>query len=247
MNEVTEIDDPRSVAGYRLGDPIALEDLLALPPDGRRCRYTRDGEGRLALMSPEDPRQHRWPISRLVTTLVQVCGTRWAVVQEPGIAFPIIRALDGRLLPPSRLGPRLLEPDAAVVDPSPTFVEDAEGVERGFAPACVRLVVEVLSPGTHRADLGLGVADDVDRLRSYLESGISEYWVLNPRPERIALPGRSGLFLRNMGERWAPLEGDDLRVEEQVEGRLPVTAGRVRSCALPGVVFDVDDLWRHLV
>lgn len=54
-------------AGYRLGDPIALADLLALPPDGRR--YARDPAGRLCLMSPDHTRRHRSPISRLIASL----------------------------------------------------------------------------------------------------------------------------------------------------------------------------------
>jgi Uma2 family endonuclease len=248
MNEVTELEvDPRAPAGYRLGDPIALEDLLALPPDGRR--YTRDAEGRLALMVPDDPQFHRAPLSTLL-------GWFWHAVQpptwvspEPGIGFSRILSLQGRLLPPSRLGPKVLEPDLTVFAERPSgYVVDDRGVPRGFDTSLLRLVVEVISPGTHRQDLGLGAADDVDRPRSYLESGVPEYWVVNANPIALGgLPPRSGLFLRAVGGRWAPLDGADLvHAATTVLGLRPVLTGRVRSPAL-GREVDLDALWSTLL
>jgi Uma2 family endonuclease len=236
MNEVTETIAP---AGYRLGDPIALEDLLALPADGRR--YTRDAEGRLALMSPDNARRHRYPLSALTGWLWSVVRPPAFVAPEPGVAFERIRTLQGRLLPRSRLGVKTLEPDVVVFGGPPRFIE-----ERGFDARDVALVVEVLSPSTHRQDLGLGAADEVDRLRSFLESGAPEYWVLNPTTETLALPPRTGLFLRAEGGRWAPLDGDALaHGEGQVHGFRPVASGRVRSRAL-GVEVDLAAMWERL-
>lgn len=42
----------------------------------------------------------------------------------------------------------------AVFAERPGFVRDDEGRARGFDTSALRLVVEVLSPGTHRQDLG---------------------------------------------------------------------------------------------
>ena len=249
MNEVSELGNPTSApAGYRLGDPIALEDSLALPPDGRR--YVRDAEGRLALMAPDEAQWHRLPLSYLVTWLVRRVDPAYLVSPEPGIAFGHIETLDGRLLPPSRLGPRTLEPDVAVLAGSPDFVRDEGGCARGFDPSSLRLIVEVLSPGTHRQDLGLGAADQVDRFRSYLRSGVPEYWVLNPTPEPLALPPRTGLFLRAASpsaREWEPLRGEELvHASDQVQGLQPVARGRLRSAAL-GLTFDLDALWTALM
>src|SRR5438067_426648 len=68
---------------YQLGAPIALDDLLALPADG--CDYTRDEHGRLALMTQDDHRRHRGPLSRLTRFLNRVLDEPWHVVQEGGV------------------------------------------------------------------------------------------------------------------------------------------------------------------
>lgn len=250
MNEapqrVTEWAVPAEApAGYRLGDPIALEDLLALPPDGRR--YTRDDEGRLALMAPDHPRWHRTPLSALLMWLVRRTADPLFVSPEPGIAFSRIWSLEGHLVPLSRLGPRTLEPDAAVFSCRPSYQHDDRGRARGFETTHLRLIVEVLSPSTHRQDLGLGAADQVDRFRTYLDSGVPEYWVLNPHPDTLALPPRTGLFLRAAGERWEPLPGQELvQAGDPVQGLRPVSAGRVTSEALDQN-FDVAALWSWLL
>ena len=246
MNEVTDVGvSTRAPAGYSLGDPIALEDLLALPPDGRR--YTRDAEGRLALMAPDDARWHTFPHSSIVRWLNRRLDDPTFVSPDPGVAFSHIWTLQGRLLPPSRLGPRTLKPDVAVFAGPPGFV-DERGRARGFDASLLRLVVEVLSPGTHRQDLGLGAADEVDRPRSYLDSGVPEYWALNPTPEPLGgLPSRTGLFLRAAQGRWEPLAGEGLvHAPSPVQGFSPVASGRVSSVAL-GFTFDLGDLWTVLL
>lgn len=255
MTEATESLTPeRAPAGYRLGDPIALEDLLALPPDGRR--YTRDREGRLELMAPDDPHTHRAPLACLMGWLYRSLDPgAWFPCQEPGVAFERIWTRGGRLLPSSRLGPRTLEPDAVVFAGRPGYIQDERGRPRGFDARAVRLVIEVLSRGTHRQDLGLArrspgpeprAREQVDRRRSYLDSGVPEYWILNPTDATLALPPRSGLFLRRGDAGWEPLAGEGLTTTPgaPVHGGSPVTAGRLASLAVPGLVFDADAFWR---
>src|SRR5690606_12932154 len=135
-------------AGYRLGDWIALEDVLALPPDGRR--YERDAEGRLALASPDSSRHHRLPLARLLRHLNHALDVPFEALPEPSMAFPRLIHLRGHELPESRLGPRSLALVVAVFDGEPAI----RSVR--FAPDRLRLVVEIISDDTLRADLGLG-------------------------------------------------------------------------------------------
>jgi len=245
MTDVTHADAP---AGYRLGDPIELADLLALPPDDRR--YDRDAEGRLTLMSPDDAPTHRRPMALLDRWLGRELDLSWEILPEPGIAFDPIWSLQGAVLPPSRLGRKTLGPDVAVYAGRPRFLygrPDAEDPRyQVFAPDGLRLAVELLSRRTRRSDLGLGEAEEVDRWRTYLDNGVPELWLLNAGEAACGLPPRSALFLRNGGDRWEPLSGEDLRrlpVERGVHGLAPVAGGTVRSAAL-GLRFDLDAFWR---
>lgn len=232
----------------RLGQPIALEDVLALAPDGRR--YTRDEQGRLATMAPEDAGRHGAPRDALRDLLApQLDRRRWRVRHEPGVAFDPILALGGRPIPPSRLGRRTLEPDLAVFGGRPRLVERTPGGAQVFAPEGLALIVELLSPATWPSDLGLGAGEAVDRWRTYLGAGVPEYWLLNAWQETVGLPPRSALFLRREGAAWRALE---------VEGAVPANegprphgfealrAGVVRSQVLPGLVFDLEAFWREL-
>lgn len=136
-------------------------------------------------MSPDDPRWHVLPEAVLARRLNRQLEDPWIATSEPGVAFSRLWSLDGRLLPPSRLGPKTLEPDVCVFAGPPGFVDDERGRGRGFDTALLRLVIEVLSPTTHRQDLGPGKGDDVDRPRSDLDSGGPESWALNARPEAV--------------------------------------------------------------
>lgn len=232
-------------AGYRLGDPIALEDLLALPPDGRR--YTRDSEGRLALMSPDRARTHRHPLARLVRLLNLALAPPWYVVPQPSLALPRLLTLSGGELPESRLGRRAIEPDVAVFAARPELVAGSpagspEGWEL-YSTAGLRLVIEVLSPRTARADLGRGAADVVDRWRSYRANGVPEYWVLG-LDEEGPLPARSGLFCAAGASGWEALGGEGLEhAEGEVNGLRPIQRGKVASRAVRGLVLDLDAFW----
>lgn len=244
MIDATETAAP---AGYRLGDPIELHDLLALPPDGRR--YDRDEQGRLILMSPDDAPTHRWPMNVLQRRLCQDLDQRWEVLLEPGVALEPILALDGTVLPPSRLGRKTLGPDLAVFEGPPRFVRGRPEVPDSryqvFAPERLRVAVEFLSRRTQRSDLGLGEADAVDRWRTYLANGIDEYWLINAGSVPCGLPARSALLLRREGEAWRPLGGEALRPAPgaaTLRGLTPISSGVVRSRAL-GAPFDLDAFW----
>lgn len=230
-----ETDAP---AGYRLGDPIALHDLLALPPDGRW--YARDAGGRLTLMSPDDSRSHRIPMSGLAFRLYRGLDPKaYRPIQEPSLVFDRVYTLAGGVLPPSRFGKKGLEPDFAVFAGKPT----PDGGRISLAG--VHLVIELISPGTFRSDLGIGTDPEaVDRWRTYLEGGVPEYWVLNLGVEAAPIPPRSGLFLANDGGAWRALPGASATAG--FRGLALHTTGLVRSGAIPGLVLDLDGFWAEL-
>lgn len=230
--------------GYRLGDPISLADFLALPVDGRR--WWRDERGRLSDVLPDDILDHRIPLGSLNAWLARTLPDPWLPIPEPAIALGTLFALTGGRVPPSRFGVKAIEPDVALfsgpVEPAPLTL----GAVKAVTTRGLRLVVEFLSPSTWRNDLGLGEADEVDRWRSYLASGVPELWILNvgvraPCP----MPVRSGLFLRNAGDAWVALSIDGaVPAEGEVHGHRPVSAGVVRSTA--GLAFDLGAFWGRI-
>jgi Uma2 family endonuclease len=214
---------------FQLGAPISLADLLALPPDG--FDYTRDEEGRLRLMSPDDQRRHRIPLTRLTRLLNRRLDDPWHVLHEGAIAFERVWDLAGNLLPESFLGPKALVPDITVFSERPALVTGPHGLTFA-APDHLALVVEVLSPGNWRSDLGAGAsATDVDRPRTYLEAGVRELWLLNGGVEQCPLAPRSGKFLRRSedGKRWLEME---------------IESGVLRSFAVPGLELELEPFWR---
>jgi Uma2 family endonuclease len=219
--------DPATLSPYQLGASIELADFLALPPDGRR--YARDAQGRLTLMSPDDWGHHGDPLTYLVTILARWLPPPWRVLHERAIAFPRIYDLKGRLLRESFLGPKALAPDIAVFTKRPAALRGPHGLTF-VAPEPLRLVIEVLSPSTWRSDLGIGEAEDVDRSRSYLESGVPEYGLLNVGvlEPGCPIPPRSA--------RWLSRSADGSRWEVIVEGL------RVRSRAVAGLDLDLEEV-----
>ena len=79
------------------------------------------------------------------------------------------------------------------------------------------LLVEVLSPGTARRDRG-------DKLRLYAETGVREYWIVDPE-------GRQIEFLRNEDGRFVVA--------------LPLD-GLYGSLALPEIRLDLEALWNEV-
>ncbi len=215
---------------YQLGAPIELADFLALPPDGHR--YARDEEGRLALMTPDHYPSHRRPLAKLTRFLNRLLPDPYFVLHEGSIAFPHIYSLRGELVRESFFGPKTIEPDIAVFAHEPRTLPAPRGSEVA-EPTGIRLVIEVVSSSTWRADLGLGRKDDVDRPRTYLESGVPEYWAINVGVDEPGCPlrPRSGRFLERAedGRSWR---------------ELPVVEGRVRSRSVPELDLDLEPFLR---
>lgn len=230
--------------GYRLGDPISLADFLALPVDGRRWR--RDGRGRLSDVLPDDLLDHRLPLGWLNTWLARSLPDPWLPVPEPAIALGSIFARTGHPIPPSRFGVKAIEPDVALFSGPMEAAAVVGGAVKASTTRGLKLVVEILSDSTWRNDLGIGAADEVDRWRSYLASGVPELWLLNVGVEApCPMPPRSGLFLRNAGDTWValPVEGGVL-ADGGVHGLQPISAGVVRSTV--GVAFDLNAFWERI-
>ncbi len=236
--------DRPGIGDFRAGDPIALADLLALPPDGKR--WGRDDRGRLCLMLPEDFIQHRLPIGALDRFVQRAAPEAWHVLIEPSLALPTLFSRRGPPIPSSPLGPRAIEPDLAVFDRRPVGAPPNGRVVKAATTEGLRLVVEVLSPDTWRNDLGIGSADEVDCWRSYLASGVPELWLVNMgAPAPCPLPQRSGLFLRNAGDAWEPLPVEGaVHGEGTVHGHAPLRSGVVVSTT--GMRLDLDALWSRI-
>jgi Uma2 family endonuclease len=104
------------------------------------------------------------------------------------------------------------------VQPDLVYVgAERAGIVKDRVEGAPDLVVEILSPGTARRDLG-------EKLKLYAEAGVAEYWIVDPAGRTFEfLDNRDGAFL--------------LRLPEQ---------GVYRSAAVPGLELDVEAFWRDL-
>jgi Uma2 family endonuclease len=108
--------------------------------------------------------------------------------------------------------------DHSIVQPDLIFVSPARrDVLRERVHGAPDLVVEALSPSTARRDLG-------PKLRLYAESGVAEYWIVDPA---------NGTF------EFLVADAGSFRVE------LPVD-GVYRSPAIEGLAIDVEAFWRAI-
>ncbi len=106
----------------------------------------------------------------------------------------------------------------SVVQPDILYVSErrSEILQQRIAGA-PDLAVEILSPGTARRDRGA-------KLQLYAESGVLEYWIVDPAAETIEfLVSDKGRF----------------RVEIAVDGRY-------RSPTLPGLEVEVEPFWSRI-
>jgi Uma2 family endonuclease len=135
---------PRTGLGpYREADYVDL-------PDEPRCELLY---GRL-LVTPAPAARHQLVVGRLLHLLIDFAD------RNGGLA--IVSPVDVVLA------------DHSVVQPDVIYVSAARSaIVRERVEGAPDLVVEVLSPGTARRDLG-------EKLRLYAEAGVKEYWIVDP-------------------------------------------------------------------
>ncbi|MCM2270605.1 MAG: Uma2 family endonuclease [Thermoanaerobaculia bacterium] len=106
----------------------------------------------------------------------------------------------------------------SVVQPDLVYVgAERAAIVKEHVEGAPDLVVEVLSPGSARRDLG-------EKLRLYAEAGVAEYWIVDPAVRTFEfLLRRDGAF--------------SLRLPE---------AGVYRASAIVGFELDVEAFWRDL-
>ncbi len=144
-------------------DPrLTLEDLQAMPDDGRRHEIL---EGDL-FVSPSPSRRHQRIVSNLAVVLRHL--------EDGGFGQALIAPFD------------VVLSSHTVVEPDALFVaKDREGIltER-YVNGPPDIVVEVLSPTTRAVDQG-------EKLKAYARYGVREYWLVDPEAETVAVYRRS--------------------------------------------------------
>jgi Uma2 family endonuclease len=179
---------PRSGLGpYRAGDYFQL-------PDEPRCELVC---GRL-LVTPAPNVRHQDVVLELAVRLREHA--------RRGGGRVVISPVDVVLAPHS-----VVQPDIVFVGP------ERAGIVKDHVEGAPDLVVEVLSPGTARRDLG-------EKLELYAEAGVDEYWIVDPATRTFEiLVNCDGAF--------------SVRLPEE---------GVYRSAALAGFELDVEAFWRDL-
>ena len=177
---------PRSGLGpYREADYLRL-------PDEPRCELLY---GRL-LVTPAPTARHQHVVGRIFSILL-ACADRHG---DQVLASPIDVVLANH----------------SVVQPDVIYVRAARAsIVRDRIEGVPDLVVEVLSPGTARRDLG-------EKLRLYTEAGVAEYWIVDPALESFEFLVRSD-------------DGFRLRLPE---------GPAYHSAAIPGLELDLEVFWR---
>jgi Uma2 family endonuclease len=108
--------------------------------------------------------------------------------------------------------------DHSIVQPDVIYVTKARSsILRTRVEGAPDLAVEILSAGTARRDLGA-------KLQLYAESGVAEYWIVDPTLGTFE-------FLENTGE------GFRVRLAE---------GGTYRSAAVVGLEIDVESFWKAI-
>ena len=142
------------------------EDYVRLPDDGKRYEVIRG----VLYVSPGPIPLHKYVHSHLFFTLSQF-------VRENGLGVVLAAPMDIRL--PRRLGDPV-QPDLVFLRPGN---QPRWEVDPNFSGS-PDLVVEVLSPSTARLDRKI-------KHSAYRESGIPEYWIVDPRARTVEVFGLS--------------------------------------------------------
>ena len=191
MSVVYETETPlaprRGLGPYRQADYLGL-------PDEPRCELLY---GRL-LVTPAPTVRHQVVVARILRVLLDFADRSGGLA----VAAPVDVVLA----------------DHSVVQPDVIYVAKARSSIVGKRiEGTPDLLVEILSPGTARRDLG-------EKLRLYAEAGVAEYWIVDPDLQTFE-------FLENAQ--------DAFRV------RLPDGA-IYRSAAIAGLELDLEAIWRGL-
>jgi Uma2 family endonuclease len=143
---------------------LTYDDLLLLPDDGKRHELI-DGE-HFVRSAPGVP--HQRVLARLAFQL-------YGFVDEHQLGEVFFAPLD------------VLFSRHDVVEPDLIFVSTARGaiVETANLQGAPDLLVEVLSPGSHRHD-------EVRKRNLYERAGIDEYWIVDPEAETVKVFRRDG-------------------------------------------------------
>jgi len=166
------------------------------------------------LVLPDEPRCElifgRFYVTPAPTGLHQflllLLARRFDELAETTGGLALVAPLDVRLADHSTVQPDVLY-----------FTREHRNIVGRSVEGAPDLVVEVLSPTTGRRDRG-------EKLRLYAESGVSEYWIIDPSLRQID-------FLINRGGRFEVALAID---------------GIYRSEAVPGVAFDLAAFWSEV-
>ena len=146
---------------------FTYEDFLTFPDDGRRHELL-DGEH---LVTPSPDRSHQKAVINLAT-LLHLHAKAHGLGQVFTAPFDVVLSNFD-----------VLEPDLLFVSR-----ERIERLTEANVQGSPDLVIEVLSPGTRKVDLG-------GKRRAYEKFGAREYWLVDPKKHavtRVAFDGTAG-------------------------------------------------------
>ena len=183
----TPVAPPGDLGPYRGADYVAL-------PEEPRCELLY---GRL-LVTPAPSLRHQHVAGKVFRLLADFAD------RNGGHAF--VSPVDVVLA------------DHSIVQPDVIYVTSGRSsILRSRVEGAPDLVVEILSPGTARRDLGA-------KLRLYADSGVAEYWIVDPALQTFE-------FLEN--------------AQGAFRVRLPDGA-TYRSAAIAGLELDLEAFWRAI-
>jgi len=180
-----------------LARPLTYDDLRQMPDDSNRYEII----GGELIVSPSPNRSHQIVAYRLTQLVGDMVDAR-RLGQVP------FAPVDVRLSPHS-----VVQPDLLFIRNDRLHIYGPTGPVEG-APD---LVVEIVSPSSQ-------VMDRVRKAALYADSGVSEYWIVDPEKREVQV-----LVLAQ--GRYEPVESD---------------AGELPSTVIPGLVVDPDVLFAGL-
>jgi len=161
-------------------------------------------KGKLFKMSPAPNRRHQMMVG-------EIYGHFWTFLKKHKCEV-FVAPFDVRLPVPKNS-----DKDYTVVQPDITVVCDESKLDEQGCNGAPDLVVEVLSPGNTQKEMR-------DKFEVYQNSGVREYWLVDPQRESILIYG-----LNEDGK--------------YIAGHPYVTGMKVESNVLPGFVLDTSEIF----